>query len=92
MYTLGGTSLGPLGGVATTPVINRPEVAIIGPNRIIERPMFVPDGMGGERIEKRKLMNISISCDHRVVDGYDAASFIQELKKLIETPVLLLAN
>jgi len=90
--TLTITSLGPLGGVATTPVINRPEVAIIGPNRIIERPMFVPDGMGGERIEKRKLMNISISCDHRVVDGYDAASFIQELKKLLETPVLLLAD
>ncbi|WFL76873.1 dihydrolipoamide acetyltransferase family protein [Altererythrobacter arenosus] len=90
--TLTVTSLGPLGGVATTPVINRPEVAIIGPNRIIERPMFVPDGMGGERIEKRKLMNISISCDHRVVDGYDAASFIQELKKLVETPALLLVE
>lgn len=90
--TLTVTSLGPLGGVATTPVINRPEVAIIGPNRIIERPMFVSDGNGGERIEKRKLMNISISCDHRVVDGYDAASFIQELKKLVETPVLLLTD
>jgi len=90
--TLTVTSLGPLGGVATTPVINRPEVAIIGPNRIIERPMFVADGQGGERIEKRKLMNISISCDHRVVDGYDAASFVQELKKLIETPVLLLGD
>lgn len=90
--TLTVTSLGPLGGVATTPVINRPEVAIIGPNRIVERPMFVSDGQGGERIEKRKLMNISISCDHRVVDGYDAASFIQDVKKLIETPVLLLSN
>ena len=90
--TLTITSLGPLGGVATTPVINRPEVAIIGPNRIIERPMFVPDGMGGERIAKRKLMNISISCDHRVVDGWDAASFIQAVKRLIETPVLLLAD
>ena len=90
--TLTVTSLGPLGGVATTPVINRPEVAIIGPNRIIERPMFVPDGMGGERIAKRKLMNISISCDHRVVDGWDAASFIQAIKRLIETPVLLLAD
>ena len=90
--TLTITSLGPLGGVATTPVINRPEVAIIGPNRIIERPMFVSDGMGGERIEKRKLMNISISCDHRVVDGWDAASFVQAVKKLIETPVLLLAD
>lgn len=90
--TLTVTSLGPLGGVATTPVINRPEVAIIGPNRIIERPMFVPDGLGGERIEKRKLMNISISCDHRVVDGHDAASFVQAVKKLIEAPVLLLAD
>lgn len=90
--TLTITSLGPLGGVATTPVINRPEVAIIGPNRIAERPMFVPDGMGGERIEKRKLMNVSISCDHRVVDGWDAASFVQALKRLIETPVLLLDN
>jgi 2-oxoisovalerate dehydrogenase E2 component (dihydrolipoyl transacylase) len=90
--TLTVTSLGPLGGIASTPVINRPEVAIIGPNRIIERPMFVPDGMGGERIEKRKLMNLSISCDHRVVDGYDAAAFVQAIKKLLETPVLLLAN
>ena len=78
--------------MASTPVINRPEVAIIGPNRIVERPMFVPDGMGGERIEKRKLMNISISCDHRVVDGWDAASFVQALKRLIETPVALLAD
>ncbi|WP_228244018.1 dihydrolipoamide acetyltransferase family protein [Porphyrobacter sp. GA68] len=88
--TLTITSLGPLGGVATTPVINRPEVAIIGPNRIVERPMFVPDGMGGERIEKRKLMNISISCDHRVVDGWDAASFIQDVKRLLEAPAGLL--
>jgi len=86
------TSLGPLGGIASTPVINRPEVAILAPNRIVERPMFVPDGMGGERIEKRKLMNLSISCDHRVVDGYDAAAFVQEVRRLIETPVLLLAD
>jgi 2-oxoisovalerate dehydrogenase E2 component (dihydrolipoyl transacylase) len=90
--TLTVTSLGPLGGIASTPVINRPEVAIIGPKRIVERPMFVPDGMGGERIEKRKLMNLSISCDHRVVDGYDAAAFAQAVRKLIETPVLLLTN
>ncbi|MEL6878630.1 MAG: dihydrolipoamide acetyltransferase family protein [Pseudomonadota bacterium] len=90
--TLTVTSLGPLGGVATTPVINRPEVAIIGPNRIIERPMYVTGPDGAERIEKRKLMNISISCDHRVVDGYDAASFIQDVKKLVETPVLLLTE
>ncbi|HEY6814217.1 MAG TPA: dihydrolipoamide acetyltransferase family protein, partial [Croceibacterium sp.] len=86
------TSLGPLGGIASTPVINRPEVAILAPNRIVERPMFVPDGVGGERVEKRKLMNLSISCDHRVVDGYDAAAFVQEVKRLIETPVLLLAD
>jgi 2-oxoisovalerate dehydrogenase E2 component (dihydrolipoyl transacylase) len=90
--TLTVTSLGPLGGIATTPVINRPEVAIIGPNRIVERPMFVSDGMGGERIAKRKLMNISISCDHRVVDGHDAASFVQGIKRLIETPALLLVE
>ncbi len=86
------TSLGALGGIAHTPVINRPEVAIIGPNRIVERPMFVSDGMGGERIEKRKLMNLSISCDHRVVDGHDAASFVQAVRRMIETPVLLLAD
>ncbi len=86
------TSLGPLGGIASTPVINRPEVAILAPNRIVERPMFVTDGLGGERVAKRKLMNLSISCDHRVVDGYDAAAFVQELKRLIETPVLLLAD
>lgn len=84
------TSLGPLGGIATTPVINRPEVAIIGPNRIVERPMFVPDELGGERIAKRKLMNLSISCDHRVVDGWDAASFVQAMRKLIESPAGLL--
>ncbi len=90
--TLTVTSLGPLGGVATTPVINRPEVAIIGPNRIIERPMYVSDGNGGERIEKRKLMNISISCDHRVVDGYDAASFVQALKRMFEAPVLIVRD
>lgn len=86
------TSLGPMGGVATTPVINRPEVAIIGPNRIVERPMFVRGADGQERIEKRKLMNISISCDHRVVDGWDAASFAQALKGLLEAPAVLLAG
>ncbi len=86
------TSLGPLGGIASTPVINRPEVAIIAPNRIVERPAFVPDGMGGERIEKRKLMNLSISCDHRVVDGYDAAAFVQAVKTLLEAPARILAG
>lgn len=86
------TSLGPLGGIATTPVINRPEVAIIGPNRIVERPIFRARPGGGEEIVKAKLMNLSISCDHRVVDGHDAASYVQALKRLIETPVLLFAE
>jgi 2-oxoisovalerate dehydrogenase E2 component (dihydrolipoyl transacylase) len=85
--TLTITSLGPLGGIATTPVINRPEVAIIGPNKIVERPMF-----RGDDIVRAKLMNLSISCDHRVVDGHDAASFVQELKRYLETPVLLFAD
>lgn len=85
--TLTITSLGPLGGIATTPVINRPEVAIISPNKIVERPVFV-----GDTIEARKLMNLSMSCDHRVVDGWDAANYVQTLKKLIETPVLLFAD
>ena len=85
--TLTVTSLGPLGGIATTPVINRPEVAIIGPNKIVERPLF-----DGDDIRRAKLMNLSISCDHRVVDGWDAASYVQALKKLIETPVLLFAD
>ena len=85
--TLTVTSLGPLGGVATTPVINRPEVAIIGPNKIVERPMF-----RGDDIVRAKLMNLSISCDHRVVDGWDAASYVQAVRKLLETPVLLFAD
>jgi 2-oxoisovalerate dehydrogenase E2 component (dihydrolipoyl transacylase) len=84
--TLTLTSLGPLGGIATTPVINRPEVAIVGPNRIIERPVFKNGA-----VVAAKLMNLSISCDHRVVDGWDAASFVQAVKRLIETPVLLFA-
>ena len=90
--TLTVTSLGPLGGIATTPVINRPEVAIIGPNKIVERPMFVTGSDGIERVEKRKLMNISISCDHRVVDGWDAARFIQALKARLEAPATILAS
>ncbi|HEX8301188.1 dihydrolipoamide acetyltransferase family protein [Sphingomonas sp.] len=85
--TLTITSLGPLGGIVTTPVINRPEVAIIGPNKIVERPIFQ-----GDEIVRAKLMNLSISCDHRVVDGHDAASFVAALKKLVETPVLLFAD
>ncbi|MBB3347441.1 dihydrolipoamide acetyltransferase family protein [Sphingomonas sp. BK069] len=88
------TSLGPLGGIATTPVINRPEVAIIGPNKIVERPVFVaPEEAGrGDAIRRAKLMNLSISCDHRVVDGHDAASFVQALKGLIEAPALLFVD
>lgn len=83
------TSLGTLGGVVSTPVINRPEVAILGVGRIIERPVFV-DGTS-DRIRRAALMNLSISCDHRVVDGHDAASFVGQMKRLIEAPALLLA-
>ncbi|HSM96956.1 MAG TPA: dihydrolipoamide acetyltransferase family protein [Rhizomicrobium sp.] len=78
------TSLGALGGVATTPVINYPEVGIIGPNAIIERPV-VQSGA----IVIRKMMNLSSSFDHRVVDGYDAAEFIQKIKALLEHPATL---
>ena len=78
------TSLGPLGGVAHTPVINYPEVAIIGPNKIIERPV-VRQG----QIVARKMMNVSSSFDHRVVDGWDAAEFIQVIKGLLEHPATL---
>jgi 2-oxoisovalerate dehydrogenase E2 component (dihydrolipoyl transacylase) len=78
------TSLGPLGGVVTTPVINHPEVAIVGPNKIIERPV-VRQG----HVVVRKMMNLSSSFDHRVVDGYDAAAFIQQVKALLENPATL---
>jgi 2-oxoisovalerate dehydrogenase E2 component (dihydrolipoyl transacylase) len=78
------TSLGGLGGVATTPVINRPEVAIVGPNRILARPVVVEG-----RIEVRQVMNLSSSFDHRVIDGYEAAAFVQRIKALLEAPALL---
>jgi len=78
------TSLGRLGGIAATPVINYPEVAIIGVNRIAERPV-VDRG----QIAIRKMMNLSSSFDHRIVDGWEAASFIQRLKELLEQPALL---
>ena len=87
--TLTVTSLGPLGGLATTPVINRPEVAIIGPNRIVERPVFTQNAQRLDELRRAKLMNLSISCDHRVIDGWDAASFVQGMKRYLETPVLL---
>jgi len=85
--TLTLSSLGPLGGIAATPVINRPEVAILCPNKVVERPI-VRDG----QIVIAKMMNMSISCDHRVVDGHDAASFVQAVKKLVETPALLFVD
>jgi 2-oxoisovalerate dehydrogenase E2 component (dihydrolipoyl transacylase) len=78
------TSLGALGGVATTPVINRPEVAIVGPNRILARPVVVEG-----RIEVRQVMNLSSSFDHRVIDGYEAAAFVRRVKALLEVPALL---
>lgn len=78
------TSLGPLGGVSATPVINRPEVAIIGPNKIVERPV-VRDG----QIVIRKMMNLSSSFDHRVIDGADAAEFIQRLRSVLEQPATI---
>jgi 2-oxoisovalerate dehydrogenase E2 component (dihydrolipoyl transacylase) len=82
--TLTVTSLGPLGGLVTTPVINHPEVAILGVNRIVERPMFQ-----GSAVVARKLMNLSSSFDHRVVDGMEAARFIQAVRALLERPALL---
>ncbi len=81
------TSLGALGGLATTPVINYPEVAIVGVNKMIERPV-VRDGA----IVVRKIMNLSSSFDHRVVDGWDAAEFVQRLRALLESPALLLTD
>ncbi len=83
------TSLGPLGGIASTPIINRPEVAILGVGRIIERHVFLDDST--DRLRRAKLMNLSIACDHRVVDGHDAASFVAHMKQMIEAPALLLA-
>lgn len=81
------TSLGALGGLATTPVINHPEVAIIGVNKMIERPV-VRDG----QVVIRKIMNLSSSFDHRVVDGWDAAEFVQKLRALLEAPAMLFVD
>ena len=80
------SSLGPMGGITSTPVINRPEVAIIAVNKVEEKVVVI-DG----EIEVRKRMNLSLSCDHRVVDGWDAASFMQALKGYIENPLRLLS-
>src|SRR3546814_4829589 len=81
-YTTLFRSLGPLGGIATTPVINRPEVAIIGPNKIVERPVFAKNALGGDDIRRAKLMNLSISCDHRVVRSEEHKSELQSLVRI----------
>ena len=78
------TSLGALGGIVTTPVINHPEVAIVGVNRIVERPMFRSGA-----VVARQMMNLSSSFDHRVVDGIDAARFVQAIRALLEVPATL---
>ena len=79
------TSLGALGGIAATPIINAPEVAIIGVNRIAERPV-----VQGGAIAIAKMMNLSSSFDHRIVDGYEAAAFIKAVKDCLETPTDLI--
>ncbi|MFY0620160.1 MAG: 2-oxo acid dehydrogenase subunit E2 [Pelagimonas sp.] len=78
------TSLGPLGALATTPIINHPEVAIVGVNKMQIRPVW-----DGQQFQPRKMMNLSCSFDHRVIDGWDAAVFVQKLKTLLETPAML---
>ncbi|MEJ5022056.1 dihydrolipoamide acetyltransferase family protein [Ochrobactrum vermis] len=78
------TSLGPLGAIATTPIINRPEVVIVGINKMAVRPMW-----DGAQFVPRKMMNLSCGFDHRVIDGWDAAVFVQKLKSLLETPAMI---
>lgn len=78
------TSLGPLGAIATTPIINYPEVAIVGVNKMAIRPVW-----DGQQFQPRKMMNLSCAFDHRVIDGWDAAVFVQKLKTLLETPAML---
>jgi 2-oxoisovalerate dehydrogenase E2 component (dihydrolipoyl transacylase) len=80
------SSLGPMGGITSTPVVNPPQVAIVAVNKIEDKLVAVDDD-----IEVRKRMNLSLSCDHRVVDGWDAASFMQALKGYIENPLRLLS-
>ncbi|WP_460154675.1 dihydrolipoamide acetyltransferase family protein [Pseudomonas sp. S2_G10] len=81
------TSLGALGGIVSTPVLNLPEVAIVGVNKIVERPMVIKG-----QIVIRKMMNLSSSFDHRVVDGMDAALFIQAIRGLLEQPATLFVD
>ena len=78
------TSLGALGGIVTTPVINHPEVAIVGVNKIAVRPAW-----DGTQFVPAKMMNLSCSFDHRIIDGYDAAVFVQRLKSLLEAPAMI---
>ena len=78
------TSLGAIGGIATTPIINAPEVAIVGVNKLETRPVWRAGSF-----QPRELFNLSCSFDHRMVDGWDAAVFVQRLKALLETPALL---
>ena len=78
------TSLGALGGIASTPIVHHPQVAIVGVNRMVQRPMFQHG-----QVVARQLMNLSSSFDHRVVDGMDAAQCIQAVRTLLETPALL---
>jgi len=78
------TSLGAMGGIVTTPIINHPEVAIVGVNKIVVRPAW-----NGSGFVPRKMMNLSSSFDHRVIDGWDAARFVQRIKALLETPALI---
>ena len=81
------TSLGAMGGIVTTPVINHPEVAIVGVNKMMMRPVW-----DGTQFIPRKMMNLSSSFDHRVIDGWDAARFIQRVKVLLETPALIFVD
>ncbi|BCG98975.1 2-oxo acid dehydrogenase subunit E2 [Mesorhizobium loti] len=81
------TSLGAMGGIATTPVINHPEVAIIGVNKMMMRPVW-----DGTQFIPRKMMNLSSSFDHRVIDGWVAAVFVQRIKALLETPALIFVD
>ena len=81
------TSLGAMGGVVSTPIINHPEVAIVGVNKIAVRPVW-----NGTSFIPRKMMNLSSSFDHRVIDGWDAATFVQHIKALLETPTLIFLN
>ena len=78
------TSLGKLGGIVSTPIINAPELAIIGVNKAVERPVVI-----GGAVAVRLMMNLSSSFDHRFVDGFDAAAMIQVLKEMLEHPATI---